>query len=322
MRALQIMGPGRAEVVEVPQPEPGPREVRVKVTLCNTCPQWDLHLANGEPMFVGATLDYPYTVGQPGHEMTGVVDALGSEVPEFAIGQTVAAWRDQGHHRQGCYAEYVLVDADNLLPVPDGLAPEQVASLELAMCVSVCLEDLLPMNAIPGRRAAVNGLGPAGLVAAQLLRAEGAVSVIGFEPNAGRRELAVRHGIVDEAFDPAAPETAERIPLRGQGAAFDVAIDCCGLPGPVRWVMDRCGKHLALFAVQRHDYTFSPSHYTLILVGYGGHRKSAAEYALWQIANGRLDLRPLCSTQLPFERYLEGVDLLRSQSAVKIGYRP
>ncbi|HPO74515.1 MAG TPA: alcohol dehydrogenase, partial [Armatimonadota bacterium] len=64
MRALQIQAPGRAEVVDIAMPQPGPGEVRVRVTLVNTCPQWDLHLDAGEPMFVGQQISYPYTAGQ------------------------------------------------------------------------------------------------------------------------------------------------------------------------------------------------------------------------------------------------------------------
>ncbi|NUP99817.1 MAG: alcohol dehydrogenase catalytic domain-containing protein, partial [Armatimonadetes bacterium] len=214
MRAIQIMAPGKSAVVELPIPEPGPDEVRVRVVATNTCPQWDLHLAAGEPMFVGQSLPYPYTPGQPGHEMTGVVDAVGREVTGLAVGQSVAAWRDAGHGRQGCYAEYVLMRAADVLAVPAELEPRQVASLELAMCVSVCLLDLLPMDAIAGRRAGVNGLGPAGLIAAQLLRAEGASRVVGFEPNVSRREFAVGQGLLDEAWDPTEEATAAAAPPR------------------------------------------------------------------------------------------------------------
>ena len=161
MRALQIQAPGRAEVVDIAMPQPGPGEVRVRVSLVNTCPQWDLHLDAGEPMFVGQQIPYPYTSGQPGHEMVGVVDAIGEGVTAFRVGQRVAAWRDAGHHRQGCYAEYVSRLEANILPVPDPVG-SAIASLELAMCVAVSVLPLKRLGAIAGKRAAVNGLGPAG----------------------------------------------------------------------------------------------------------------------------------------------------------------
>ena len=58
MKALQIMAPGRAEVIQLPVPQPAPGEVLVRVSLVNTCPQWD-HLDAGEPMFVGHQIPYP-----------------------------------------------------------------------------------------------------------------------------------------------------------------------------------------------------------------------------------------------------------------------
>ena len=323
MRSLQLMAPGKPEIVDLPLPEPGPGQVRVKVTATNTCPHWDLHLASGEPMFPGGTLDYPYPPGQPGHEMTGLVDALGDGVEHFGDGQAVAAWKDPGHSRPGCYAEYVTMEAEHVLAVPDHIDPLRVASLELAMCVSRCLLDLERCCGIAGDTAAVNGLGPAGLIAAQLLKAAGAREVIGFEPHPQRRALAVTSEFVDRAYDPGDEATAEAFPARrGRRSPIDLAIDCCGLPGPVRWICDRTTTAVAFFAVQRHDYTYAPLHAGLTLLGYGGHGRDAAEYALARILEGRLDLTALVSAELPLERYAEGVELLRRQEAIKVCYRP
>jgi threonine dehydrogenase-like Zn-dependent dehydrogenase len=317
MKALMVTAPGAAEVIEVPRPAPQIGEVLVRVSQCNTCPQWDLHLAANEPMFVGHQFHYPYTLGQPGHEMVGTVEAVGDGVVGFDRGAKVAAWRDAGHQRQGCYAEYVAVAAENLLLVPDHLADSRVASLELAMCVAVSVLPLLKLDAIAGQSAAVNGLGPAGLIAAQMLRAEGAASVVGFEPNLGRREAALGWA-VDAACDPREPATAEQFPDRGR---IEVAIDCVGFPAAVRWLMDRVRRHVALFAVQRHDYTYALGHAGLTVIGYEGHHRAAAEYALGLIVAGKVDLAPLVSVELPFERYVEGVELLRRQEACKIGFR-
>ncbi|MBI2301328.1 MAG: zinc-binding dehydrogenase [Armatimonadetes bacterium] len=176
------------------------------------------------------------------------------------------------------------------------------------------------MNAVRGRPAAVNGLGPAGVIAAQLLKAEGATSVTAFELSAKRREEALRHGFVDAALDPSAEETLREYPAGHK--PFDVSIDCVGYPNAVRFLMDRTRRHFSLFAVQRHDYVFTPGDYQLILVGYQGHSKPAAEYAMARIAAGELEMRPLATVELPLERYLEGVKLLERQEATKICYRP
>jgi len=150
MKILQIMEPGRAEWQEVPTPSPGTGEVLVKVLAVTTCPHWDLHIYGGEPMFPGDTLTYPYTAGQPGHEMAGTVVAVGEGVTEFAVGDRVSAWRDVGHHRPGCYAEYVLREPADLIAVPAALEPAAVAPVELAMCVSSTILMLREMQALAG----------------------------------------------------------------------------------------------------------------------------------------------------------------------------
>ena len=150
MKQLQIIEPGKVAWREVPLPEPGPGELLVKVLAVTTCPHWDLHLMRGEPMFPGQPLPYPYTPGQPGHEAMGEIAAVGAGVIGAAPGAPVAVWRDPGHDRPGCYAQYVCVAADNVISVPPDLEPQAIAPLELAMCVQVSFDQLLQVASFPG----------------------------------------------------------------------------------------------------------------------------------------------------------------------------
>ena len=87
--------------------------------------------------------------------------------------------------------------------------------------------------------------------------------------------------------------------------------------------MDRVRDTVALFGVQREEYTFAPRHYGgLRLCGYPGHSREAAEYAVGLMTNGQLNLAPLVTHHLPLERYAEGIDLLERQEAVKICFYP
>ncbi|MEF3308071.1 zinc-binding dehydrogenase [Paenibacillus sp. GYB004] len=320
MKTLVIQGAEKAEVAEVPIPEPGPGQVLVKVTAVTTCPQWDLHIYYGKPMFAtDKEVPFPYTAGQPGHEMTGVVHRTGPGVG-LQVGQTVSAWKDQGHNRPGCYAEYVIIDEHHLLPVPDGIPYRKVASLELAMCVAASVMQMKRMVGIAGKRCGVNGLGPAGLIALQMLRAEGASEVIGVDPNESRRQLAVRLG-ARHALHPQEDSESELLPRRRKANAantLDLAIDCVGYPESVRFIMDRTHEAVALFAVQRDEYALF--HQGLSVLGYPGHSREAAEYALQLIVDGKLDLSPLVSKELTLEQYGEGVRLLAAQQAIKIAF--
>ena len=107
MHILEFEAPHRAVWKEVDLPAPARDEVLVKILGVATCPQWDLHMIEGRPMFPGAPLDYPLVPGQPGHEAMGEVVSVGTDVRTFSPGMHVAAWRDPGNRRMGCYAQYV-----------------------------------------------------------------------------------------------------------------------------------------------------------------------------------------------------------------------
>lgn len=321
MRQLRIEAPGRVSWNEVPLPEPGPGEVRMRVLGVTTCPHWDLHILGGEPMFPGQTLTYPYLPGQPGHEAMGEVDAVGEGVGEFAVGDRVVAWRDTGKPRTGFYGQFNTFAADDLLKVPGELSPAQVASLELAMCVEVVFRRLAGCGGVAGRRVGVCGLGPAGLVAVQLARAHGAREVVGIDPLEERRSLAARLG----ATTTAASEPASWPASRRDARALDVAVDCTGLAGAVEFLLDRTREAVALFGVLREEVRYAPRHMWgpgVTLVGYGDHNRLAAETALAEVRAGRLDLAALVTHTLPLSRYVEGVVLLRERKAIKVLFDP
>ncbi len=320
MKLLHIMAPGQVEWRDAPIPQPGAGEVLVKVKAVTTCPHWDLHLMSGEPMFPGVPLPYPYTPGQPGHEMTGEIVALGPEITAFQIGDRVAAWRDAGARRQGCYAQYVPFQAENLLKIPANLAVTEVASLELAMCVQVSFNQLQRIDAIRGKRVGVSGLGPAGLIAIQMAHAYGASEVVAIDPVAERRALALQLG-ADQAV---APDDELFSPANAENRVLDSAIDCTGLKRSIEFLMAQTKDVVAIFGVLREDVAFGWNHWRrgLKLMGYEPHNCGAAEQALQLIINGQLTVAPLATHTLPLTRYAEGVELLRTKQAIKICFLP
>jgi threonine dehydrogenase-like Zn-dependent dehydrogenase len=289
MAVLQIMEPGKAEVVELPIPEPATGQALVKVSGVTTCPHWDMHIMAGEPMFPGGKLEYPYTAGQPGHEATGEVVAIGPETAGVKVGDRVSLWRDQGPTRPGFYAQYAIGDAANLIQVPEGLPESATAPIELAMCVHVSIDQLLSISKISGSRLGVGGLGPAGLIAIQMGKAYGAAEVVAFDPVPERRELALKLG-ADRALEP----TSDAFPH------------------------DRFSEG----ALEEVRFTMNHWRRALKLIGYGAHNRSAAERAVQLIRAEKLDLTPLTTVTLPFSRYAEGVDMLKEKKAIKILYDP
>ena len=257
MQTLQVSEQSQFDIVEVPTPEPNAGQVLLRIEAVTTCPQWDLHLRHNESMFVGHQFHYPYTLGQPGHEATGTIAATGEGVTGFEVGERVSTWRDPGHNKPGCYAQYALLDAANVIAVPAHLSYQATAPLELAMCVGATFLMLREMNALDGRRFGIMGLGPAGLIAVQMAKAEGATEVVGFDLTPPRCMYAAERLNI-AAYDPrSAPET---YPARPNTPAFGCTIDCVGAKASVEWAMDHTHETVALFGVQREDYTFSPRH--------------------------------------------------------------
>ena len=320
MQAIQITGPGEAALVETPMPTPDAGEVLVRVDAVNTCPQWDLHILGNEPMFPGSTIEYPYPIGQPGHEMAGVVAAIGSGVEGFATGMKVAAWRDPGKVRQGCYAQYVPFEAAHLIALPDELATHECVSLELAMCVQASFDQLNGFGAVRDCRVIICGLGPAGLIAVQLARVHGASDVMALDPLPTRRALAAQLGM-SKVF---APDDPEVLNLLDQGDLWTTGIDCTGLAPALQHLMALCSRYVHVFGVLRDPVQFGMPEYRkgLALIGYDRHTREAAETALSFVAKGQLDLKPLATHRLPLGDYLEGIDLLRSKQAIKVQFLP
>jgi len=319
MKLLQIEAPGRAVWKDAPMPKPAAGEVLVRILGVSTCPHWDMHIFGGQPMFPGMKLKFPYLPGQPGHEAMGEVVALGQGATRHRVGDRVVAWRDTGKPRQGFYAQFNHFHEDDLLKVPASLAPAEIASLELAMCVEVSFQQLAALGGRLGR-IGLSGLGPAGLLAVQFARAHGATEIVAFDPVPARRKLAKALG----AHRALAPDAA-KWPASRQDNTLDDAIDLTGVPASIEFLMDRTRRCVTLFGVLREEVRFGMRHFFgpgLLLSGYGNHNRAAAETALRLILEGKLQLAPLITRTLPFTRYAEAVELLRQKKAIKILFDP
>ena len=319
-RVLQIRAPGEQVYTAMDLPPLKPGEVLLKVRGVTTCPHWDLHMMGGEPMFPGSALKYPLVPGQPGHEAMGEIAAVASDVTGLVPGMPVVAWRDPGNRSMGCYAQYVPIMAEDLLAIDPGLKPEEIASLELAMCVQGSFDQLIQRSGVEGKRIAISGLGPSGLIAVQLARAHGAKSVVGFDLLPDRRRVALDLG-ADDVHDPGQYRWPGDRFARG---SFDSALDTTGLPDPIETLMSSTRESVAIFGVLRSTVRFGPEQWWggFGLLGYATHTKEAAETSYRLIVEGKLRLKPLVTATLPLRRYAEGIEMLRNRKALKVLFVP
>jgi len=315
MRILQIQSPGQAPLIEVAAPIAGPGEVIVRVEAVASCPHWDMTMMAGRDIFDRPGFPhYPALPGQPGHEMTGIIESLGPGVTAFKADDPVVAWRTMGEAKPGYYAEKACVPVADLLPRPATLTAADAAGFEMAMSVAVCF---LALPDLAGERVSVGGLGPAGMIAVQMAKAAGALRVTGFDLNPDRRAFARTLG-ADDTFDPRSDEGQRFIGRR----QVDYAIDCSGSAASVQFQLDIVAKGVALFGVPHEAYRFEPRHFGLTLYGYRGHTIEAANYAMDRLKSGGVRLAPLNTVELPLSRFAEGTALLAEQKALKVLYQP
>lgn len=330
MSVLQIMALEHARVIELPVPEPEQGEVLVKILAVVTCNQYDLHIYEGRPMLdPNQPVDFPQPPGFPGHEWVGEVVQVGPGVTELHLGDWVCMPGGKGRGRSypGAYAQYKVLHESTAVRVPAGMEPLKLAPVEMGACLAANMLELKAMNAIEGKRVAVSGLGPAGLIGAQMLRAEGAAEVIGIEPNAKRREYALSIGVVDRVINPLS-EDGKALPLRrgGSPAVIDVGLDCAGARASAQYLMDHTREIVSFFAVQREAYSFEGwwvgQHQGLKVFGTPDRHPGCGDYVVRKVKSGSIDLSLTVSHTLEMAEYGQAIQLIKSQQALKVAFFP
>jgi L-iditol 2-dehydrogenase len=187
VKAIRFYGPGDVRLEDVPAPEPAPGDVLVQVEVALTDGTDLKAFRRGHPVLLGK-LPGPF-----GHEFCGIDTATGRRV----VAANSDADGTPGAELEllnGAYAQLLLVPARiarvNLLPVPDGLAPEIAAMVEPLAC---CLRGVEQAGVAAGQTVAILGPGPIGLMLCACVRDAGARPVsVGGRPE--RRALAPLFG--------------------------------------------------------------------------------------------------------------------------------
>jgi NADPH:quinone reductase-like Zn-dependent oxidoreductase len=231
MRAVgfsEFGGPEVLRVVSLPVPSPGPGQVRVRVAAAAVNPT-DLAFRAGAHRSMPPGVEPPYV---PGMDLAGVVDAPGPGVSGWAPGERVIAavspWAPGG----GAQAEFVLVAADALARVPEGIAIEAAATLPMnALTVRAALDELALR---PGQTLGITGAaGAVGGYAIQLGSLEGLRVIADASP----ADEALVRGLGADVVVPRGPDVASEIRSvcpSGVDALLDAAVMGPPVLGAVR----------------------------------------------------------------------------------------
>ena len=158
MRAAVLTGAGKYKILDVPLPEPGPRQVRVRLEGCGVC------ASNLTPWEGPEWMQFPTEPGALGHEGWGIVDALGEGVDAVQLGDRVAFLSDHA------YAEYDLAEAPRVVGIPDALK-----ELDLPLEPLGCAMNIFRRSDMrEGQTVAIIGIGFLGAILVRLANEAGA----------------------------------------------------------------------------------------------------------------------------------------------------
>jgi propanol-preferring alcohol dehydrogenase len=235
VRAYRLIGAGRAELVELPVPEPGPGEVLLRVLAAGVC-RTDLALLRSG----GDGLALPVTLG---HEIVGELMSGPDRGAVVAVYELLGCGRcgacARGHDnvcrdlvpgaigitRDGGMADHVVVPARNLVALGD-VDPVHAAPLtDAGMTALHAVERARPLLE-PGATAVVVGIGGLGHLAVQFLRATAEVRVLAVDVDRARLDFAAEIGADDGVLT--GPDAADGIVAANAGRKVDVVFDFVG----------------------------------------------------------------------------------------------
>lgn len=333
MKAIVYDSPGHFSLQEVENPRPDPDSVIIKVKACGFC-KTDLHIHHGR--FIS---QFPLI---PGHEFTGIIDEIGSEVEDFQVGDKVVAdntilcghyyycRKDQplfcenfyslGVTGPGGYAEYVKVKAEKLFKTKlDWL---EAIFVEPTACAVHGME-MIKVN--PGDDVIQFGAGPTGIILAQLIKHGGAGNLVVCDPNDFKldklKDVADRLMIINRKDH----EAQMKEMLKDYPKGFDIVVEATGIPE----MFEEChlyakyGGKIIAYGVYPEEASIQINPYEIfrrelkIIGSFAQTHKFEA--AIKMLEHGQVQVKDLVTHQFPLEQYQEALDVVQeSRDKIKV----
>ena len=330
MRAVIFEEVNRLSIQTVADPTPGPADVIIQVSAVGICGT-DIHLLDGE--FEGAT--FPII---PGHEVSGIIVEVGSQVKKFSKGDKVTVnntltcmecefclngrsnlcrkWEGMGVvGNDGGAAEFMRAPAANCYKLADSVDLNHAALIEPLAC-AVRGYDQIPRDL--GKHFLVYGSGTMGLMMAQLAPRAGAVSVTIVDTNPSRLEAAAEIGI-DTRLTSAADASRDK---------WDVVIDCTGAIPAIEDGLTRVkpGGTFLHFGVAAADKmaNYSPFRVYRDEITITGTMASLSSFdrAVLLFEARALNAKPMISHYFSLNDYADAMDMFRKGTGRKLQIRP
>lgn len=306
------------KVENVKQPEISEEEVLIEVEACGICGT-DVHIYEGDK---GAAQVTPPTI--LGHEFSGVIAKVGSNVTKYKIGDRVCV--DPNFYCGGCepcrngevhfcenmtgygttvnggFAEYCAVNQKQVYILGENTSFEQGAMAEPVAC---CLHGIDMCEIKPGHQVVVIGAGMIGLLMIQLAKLAGATKIACIEPVENKRAVAKELG-ADICIDPITTNVKEE--LKQQGMTWiNTVIECAGLASTIEQAIDIAGNRaiVMMFGLTKPDDVIQVKPFEIfqkeIVLKASFINPLTQKRALDLIDSGRLDVSSMVYKVSPLE---------------------
>lgn len=326
MKAVVIKEPGNISLEQVNIPEPQAGFVRVKVKAAAICAT-DLEVLDGN-----IAANYPLT---PGHEWSGIVDAVGSEEDSHWIGKRVIGsndvvclkceacrsgnWRycndfeEIGFKRNGAYAEYVIVPAYGLCDLP-----ENVSFVHGALCepLGVALGTMEKAGAKMGDTCLIMGVGSIGLCMLAAAKAIGMKKIVVCATTKRRLKIAEKMGAYC-TIATSEEDVMEKMKEIHPGGT-DVIIDATGIETCIQQCLKlaRKGGTVALAGYGRGkvmNIRIDDIHINNLRVVGAGNNWNQHKKAVTLMADGLVDIEHFATNLISIEEFEKGIELARKR---------
>ena len=322
---VRVHAPGRVQIDSIAPPDPGPRDAVVCVKACGICGSDVGYVRLGG---VAGPSKEPMPLG---HELSGVVDAVGAEVECVAVGDRVvvdplAAGNQIGNGgREGGFTPRLLVrnaaDGGALVLIPDDLSFELAA---LAEPLGVGMQAVIRSGAKPGDRAVVFGAGPVGLMAVASLRDRGIDDVVSVDLSDTRLELARTLG-ASETIHPGREPLWDRLrelhgtaPVLGTPMlATDIYIEASGHSPLIGEVLANACSRATLSVVGLHRQVVPVSFLVVMMkeLDIVGSMAQPDDWNLMVHMLNRIDLGPVITHRFELDQFERGLAIAQDPNA-------
>lgn len=309
----------KVEMVRKDLAAPQEGQVLVKTFQSSICGT-DKNIYNG---ILPPGLKFPVTL--LGHEGGGTVVEAGKGVRKYRPGDRVMSCKNNG-----TFADYFVALEENLHPVPREMDMDLGCLGEPLACV---MYSIFNSGVQLGDTVAVMGLGFAGQLMVQGSKKKGAITVIGVDPLAGKRDLAKRLG-ADYAFDPRVPDSEKGVMELTNGKGVDVVFEAAGTGDSMNmatrilkkngilvlysWVMEPIQLQISRW----HDDAINIRTTCVMHLNTPYERFAWFDRLLAPYWKGLIQVRPLLAGPVPLEEISGGFELANQADTIKVLIRP